>query len=215
MDPLVRRLWPSLAMLAGFIPPVHASVPPPSEDRVEVRAAIEALAFLEGEWSGTRVAYDRAGMPVQEMIEVRRIGRSPDGYTLFVCHVRALRSNDEGNRALTFDDFAIVSFDAEEERYELFAPGFLNSYTQTPGQIYLHLVRRASPTSIVWTVEQPPSEPRRRYTIERSGEDLRVKLEVLVEGDFRVSTQSILRRVEAVDIPYCPIDQTVAEANAP
>jgi hypothetical protein len=92
------------------------------------RAAMARLAFMDGAWEGTATIASGPGAP-HELRQFERVGPMLDG-TIRLIEGRGL----EADGTLSFNAFAIVSYDVAREAYSMrsYSGGYAGDYAFTP-----------------------------------------------------------------------------------
>lgn len=135
------------AMLAAQSQPAGApaSRDPAAMTRVEA-AAMQRLAFMDGEWRGPAVTQTARGE--RRVTQTERIGPMLGG-TIKVIEGRGFAEGSD----VTFNAFAVLSFDAQKQAYEFrsYAQGYAGTFPF-----------EATPTGYVWST--PAAGGTVRYT---------------------------------------------------
>lgn len=106
------------------------------------------LAKLDGIWRGTATMLDPSGKPIRTLTQTERVGAFLDG-TVKVIEGRGYDSNGK----VTFNAFAIVSFDPAKQAYNF------HSYAQGRSGDFMF-----KPTADGFTWEIPAGPMTMRYT---------------------------------------------------
>jgi len=111
------------SVLVATFAPANAQAPNASL-LAKQQAAMEALNFLDGEWAGPAVAFERTG--AIKMTQTERVGTLLDG-TVRLVEGRAF---DASGKTL-FNAFAVIAYDVPRSRYVI--TSYASGYTTTTG----------------------------------------------------------------------------------